>query len=208
VNPSTEVPATAGQDRRRPLPWLIAAGVLAALFVVATVVLFVRPASDDVDVLVAGPPVDAVMVLGGGGNARITTAVDYVDLATTAGRPAPALLLSVPFGAPWVGCGDDPDRPAMEVACVTPSPFTTSGESLGLFGTMTDRGWDRVAVSTSTFHVTRARLLMDRCRDEFAPDVDLVYLDAGGDVSSARYWWQVAQEWVSLLAVPLEDACR
>lgn len=185
--------------------WLVV--LLLVALVGATWVLFVRPASDDPAAVADGPPLDAVLVLGGGDLERVTTGV---ALARSAARPddgTTVLLLSVPYGPPFVTCGQDPAAPAVEVRCVTPVPFTTSGEGRTLLGSAADAGWGRVAVVTSTYHLSRARVLVERCRERLGPNVEVVYVDAGADLGSLRGAWLVAQEWLSLLATPFDEPC-
>jgi uncharacterized SAM-binding protein YcdF (DUF218 family) len=48
------------------------------------------------------------------------------------------------------------------------------------------RGWTHVVVVTSTYHVTRARMLVRRCY--------------GGEVSmvgTSSRWWKLPEEWAS-----------
>ena len=98
--------------------------------------------------------VDAVVVLAGG-DERLPAALELVEAGV-----APVLVL-------------DPDQPSWEalcgrnepyeVVCYRPEPFSTRGEAQGVGRIARERGWESVAVVTSTYHLTRARLLFDRC---------------------------------------------
>jgi uncharacterized SAM-binding protein YcdF (DUF218 family) len=49
------------------------------------------------------------------------------------------------------------------VLCFRPHPYSTRGEARAVARMAVARGWRSVLVVTSTYHVTRARLLFDRC---------------------------------------------
>ena len=49
------------------------------------------------------------------------------------------------------------------VYCFTPDPGTTRGEAEHLRQLVRQHGWTRVAVVTSTYHVSRARMIVQRC---------------------------------------------
>ena len=50
-----------------------------------------------------------------------------------------------------------------EVLCVRPKPFSTRGEAETVERLASERGWRRIVVVTSDYHVRRARMLFDRC---------------------------------------------
>jgi uncharacterized SAM-binding protein YcdF (DUF218 family) len=77
------------------------------------------------------------------------------------------------------------------VLCFMPDPDSTRGEAHKVAELAERLGWQRVLLVTSTFHVTRARMLFDRC------------LDADVDAVGAQYPWTsiptaIAGEWVKL----------
>jgi uncharacterized SAM-binding protein YcdF (DUF218 family) len=92
-------------------------------------------------------------------------------------------------------------RVRFEVICRRPRPFSTRGEAELVARLADARGWRRVVVVTSTYHVTRARMLFDRC------------LRARVAVVGARPWWPrfvfgAVVEWPKLvLALTLRRAC-
>jgi uncharacterized SAM-binding protein YcdF (DUF218 family) len=76
---------------------------------------------------------------------------------------APVLLLSN-------GVDDSPAtrrlcraRVEFRVICRRPRPFSTRGEARMIARAARAAGWRRIAVVTSTYHVTRARMLVRRC---------------------------------------------
>ncbi|QGF23897.1 hypothetical protein [Raineyella fluvialis] len=86
--------------------------------------------------------------------ARGDEGVAPVFLATRSIDPA-----GRPFFPP--NCGEQ--RAGYEVTCVTPDPYTTRGEAEVLADQVREHGWTHVAVFTSTPHVARTRMLMERC---------------------------------------------
>jgi uncharacterized SAM-binding protein YcdF (DUF218 family) len=58
-----------------------------------------------------------------------------------------------------------------EVVSFAPDPPSTRGEARGIAALVQERGWTRIVVVTSTFHVFRARLILRRA---LACDVRLV----------------------------------
>lgn len=58
-------------------------------------------------------------------------------------------------------CGER--RDAYTIECVLPDPYTTRGEARLLAEQVRANGWTHVAVFTSTPHVARTRMLMERC---------------------------------------------
>jgi uncharacterized SAM-binding protein YcdF (DUF218 family) len=55
------------------------------------------------------------------------------------------------------------DNPAYQVICFEPDPATTRGEAEEIGRLARERGWHSVLVVTSTYHVSRARLIVQRC---------------------------------------------
>lgn len=49
--------------------------------------------------------------------------------------------------------------------CFTPDPYSTQGEARWIAQEATERGWESVVVVTSTYHVRRARVIVERCFD-------------------------------------------
>lgn len=171
---------------------LIALGLLAVAWVAATVRLLFVPTEDEVG------KADAVVVLAGSKHERLDRGLELVR-----GDAAPVLVISDGF---------DPQLPrantlcrnggdGFTVACFTPDPDSTRGEARKVAELARKHGWERVLLVTSRFHVTRARMLFDRCLDA---DVDAVGVD---------YPWTsvpeaVAGEWVKLgLSLTINRSC-
>lgn len=129
----------------------VSAALVVALVVaiIAGLPVYVFPQTD--------PPghSDVVYVIGPPTKARMALADEMLDSGL-----ADTLLISV----------NDPDdsdlcrpRPTVTVYCARPDPFTTQGEARWLRDMATDHHWDSATVITFTPHITRARLLMERC---------------------------------------------
>jgi uncharacterized SAM-binding protein YcdF (DUF218 family) len=104
---------------------------------------------------------DAIVVLGSvHHNGRLNIGFDL----TTAGV-ADNLLLSV--GASDVEAMNryacNRVIPHVQITCFTPDPATTRGEAELLHRLAAEHGWRKVIVVTSTYHVSRARYIFDRC---------------------------------------------
>jgi uncharacterized SAM-binding protein YcdF (DUF218 family) len=66
-----------------------------------------------------------------------------------------------------------PDLP-FELLSVVPEPSTTRGEAREVARLASDRGWRRILVVTSTYHIPRARLIFRR-----GLSCELVFVSAG-----------------------------
>ena len=171
---------------------LIALGVLLVAWVAATVRFVFVPAEDEVG------KADAVVVLAGSKHERLDRGLELVEDGV-----APVLVISDGF---------DPQQPranelcqeggaGFSVACFTPDPDNTRGEARKVAELARKHGWERVLVVTSRFHVTRARMLFDRCLDA---DVDAVGVDYPWTSVPAA----VAGEWVKLgLSLTVNRGC-
>ena len=193
-----------GEPGRRPrsrqrtiLRWIAAAivSLVAAWLVVATWA-FVFPAED------APEPVDAVVVLGGrGGNAVIDAGLDLARSGYSS-----QVVLSTAFGGntrPENLCArpDGMDGGAIAVDCMDPDPPDTRGEARALAALVDERGWDSVLVVTSTYHVTRARVILDRC---LPGDV----LMQGVETADVSEWvYQYAYQSAAFVKVVADPGC-
>ncbi|MGX7677318.1 YdcF family protein [Jatrophihabitans sp. DSM 45814] len=106
--------------------------------------------------------VDAILVLGSPDrNGRQTEGLELLD----AGR-ADTLIESV---------GSNYQRSlksicsagvtGKQVVCFLPEPATTQGEAREIAALSKQHGWTRIIVVTSTYHVSRARMIVERCFD-------------------------------------------
>jgi uncharacterized SAM-binding protein YcdF (DUF218 family) len=101
---------------------------------------------------------DAVVVLAGD-HLRLGKALELMTR-----RVAPTLVISDGLAPGWRQANRLCRRGArFRVVCFRPSPYSTRGEARGVARMAAARGWRSVVVVTSTYHVTRARLLFDRC---------------------------------------------
>lgn len=134
-------------------------------------------AAPGTDTVTAQEPADAVVALGG---LPITARRAY-ELAETGA--AATVVISDPYGDRDTGfidevCADPPPGP--RIVCFDPSPQTTRGEARFIADLAAAEGWDRVAVMTTTYHVTRARFIVGRC-----VSVELAMVDADAPIA----WW-------------------
>lgn len=179
------------------MPWrriLIGAGVVVlAAWLAATLRIVFFPAEDEPG------KADAVVVLSGSKHERLDRALELMGDSV-----AQTLVISG---------GLDPRQPdagrlcragevdGVRVICFTPDPDSTRGEAQNVAELAERYGWQRVLLVTSTFHVTRARMLFDRC------------LDADVDAVGAPYPWTsapaaIAGEWVKLgLSLTVNRSC-
>lgn len=155
---------------------------------IAAAVVATLPRTDDVGT------VDAVLVLGGGGGERLALGR---SLATERDLPLVLSAEAIDAGA-RAGMGCD-----VEVVCLRPDPVSTAGEARAARTLADDRGWARIAVVTSTFHVNRTRTLFRQCLDG---RVDVQGAPAAG--SPARAAYRYGRELVAhLAAVTVRRAC-
>jgi DUF218 domain len=105
---------------------------------------------------------DAVVVLAGD-HLRLGKALELMTR-----RVAPTLVISDGLAPGWREAnrlcrGGAGAAGGYRVLCFRPDPYSTRGEARAVARMAAARGWRSVLVVTSTYHVTRARLLFDRC---------------------------------------------
>jgi hypothetical protein len=132
-----------------------AAALALVLITVAGWPVYVRP---QVDTPSSTEPADVIVALGG-----LPEVAFYADSLFRDGV-AKRLLLSNPYGVPPWGaisplCAD----PRPRVTCFVPSPGTTRGEAQEIGRLAAQNGWDDVIVVAPTFHISRARMIVQRC---------------------------------------------
>jgi uncharacterized SAM-binding protein YcdF (DUF218 family) len=134
---------------RRILVLTLAAAVCVTVGWLAWIV--VTPTTSDT------PVGDAIFVHAGGNGERLRTAIALLEEGV-----APVMVVSNPGGpssqVPPGLCGS-----TEMVICVTPSTIDTAGEARALGELVTARGWERVVVVTSDYHVSRAIMLDRSC---------------------------------------------
>jgi uncharacterized SAM-binding protein YcdF (DUF218 family) len=144
--------------------------------VIATARLFVWPTTNTP--LVA----DAVVTFRGGRGERLDTAVGLMQAGV-------AKHLVIPGGMEpsWPQANRlCRGRASFDVDCPNPDVGTTRGEARAIAAIAAREGWDHVVVVTSTYHVTRARVLLSRC---FGGKVDAVGLTITRFVSRVTHEW-------------------
>jgi uncharacterized SAM-binding protein YcdF (DUF218 family) len=133
-------------------------------------------------------PADAVVVLAGS-KARLTKALELMR-----DRVGPTLVISDGLDPYWPQavrlCRNGSRR--FRVICFRPKPYNTRGEAERVARMVRTRHWRTVDVVTSTFHITRARLLFKRCVKARVRMVAAKY-------PLVRLPQFVASEWVKLL---------
>lgn len=153
-----------------------------ALAVVVTGVMVVRPRLDK------PTTADAVVVPSGDHRERLAAAISLMEREV-----APILVL---VGAPDFAEADAMcrDQHAYEVVCLRPSPDPDTRGQAGAVGALAARrGWRSLAVVTSIQHVTRARLLFDRC---FSGDLEMMGAELPPEVDKPQF---IGHEWLGLL---------
>lgn len=139
----------------------VAAAAVVALWVALDLYLFVAP---DLDKPTAA---DAVIVLAGDRTPRLERGLELM-----AAGVAPVLVISDGLDPLWPaanrlcadGSGTGGGR-SFRVVCFRPDPYSTRGEARGFARLAQESGWESVVIATSTFHVTRSRILFRRCFD-------------------------------------------
>ena len=174
--------------RRRVVRWLLVALLLVLAWLAATAYLFVWPPTDSIG------PADAVVVLGS--RSRPERLPEGLRLMHE--HIAPVLVLMTPPAGPLCH-----RKARFEIICLNPKPFSTRGEARGVARLAERHGWHSLAVVTSRWHVTRARVLLRRCYHG-----SLRLAGANPSDNAVEYGEDVAQEWAGLLyALTLARGC-
>lgn len=143
---------------------LAASGAMAIIPIGMALVWLLTPPATPAD---RTPTADAVVMFAGGRGERLEQAQQLV-------LDGHADLLVIPNGmAPqWPAanrlCASSDlfgGRRDIEVICPRPEPGTTQGEARLIARLAADRGWESVIAVTSSYHLRRAELLLDRCFD-------------------------------------------
>lgn len=162
----------------RRLLWLL--GFLVVVWLTACAALFVWPSAD------TGAPkhADAVVVLSGDPH-RLPTAEALIRK-----HVAPVLALSSVARTPKWRAGIRLCRAgryeSARVVCFEASPYSTRGEAETVTRIARRRDWRSVVVVSSTYHLTRARILFRRC-----------YRGRLSFVGAPSTWWLLPVEWAT-----------
>jgi uncharacterized SAM-binding protein YcdF (DUF218 family) len=174
---------------------LVAVGALVAAWLVACAVLFVWPPAE------TGPPAraDAIVVLSGAAS-RLPPAKALIRDGV-----APVLAISSVRRTPkWRAARElckAGTYAGARVVCFEAHPYSTRGEAETVARIAARQGWHSLVIVSSTFHLTRAKLLFRRC---YAGRLSLV--------GASTQWWKLPQEWASetgklLVQVVAERGC-
>lgn len=140
---------------------------------------------------------DAVITLSGDRGERLPRALSLVRAGI-----APTLVID---GLPDLEqakqlCHNSPD---FEVVCLHPSPDNTQAEAEAAGRLARDRGWTRIVVVTDKVHVSRARLLFERCVKG-----SVAVVAAPTTRALQPTWKAVAHEWLGIAdALTLSRGC-
>ncbi len=159
--------------------------VLLLAFVLLTVRFFIRPEMDTLH------PSDAIVILGPGLHGeRLAGGLRLMRQGL--GR---VLVISKARDRKWTAA----DRLCAEqtrfrVVCFLAKPYTTRSEAETIAHLADSRGWRSLIIVTSTYHVTRARLLNGRCHKG---RVEVV--GESPDANVAEWTTKIAHEWGGLV---------
>ena len=132
-----------------------------------------------------------MVVLAGGNGERLDRGLELV-------REGVAPTLAVSFGPDRLCDSTQP----FTVVCFTPSPDNTRGEAEAIGRLAQEHGWTDVVLVTSTSHVTRARLLVERCYSG-----QLQVAPATPDAGLLAWLVAIVHEWGGLAEAMLERDC-
>jgi hypothetical protein len=88
------------------------------------------------------------------------------------------------------------------VTCFRPSPATTRGEAEQVRRLARQHGWKSIIVVTSTYHVSRARMIFKRCFDG-----QLSVVAAGRGISLGTWAYQYAYQTAGYVKALLQRGC-
>jgi len=161
------------------------------LLLLASVAPFLWPATDEVE------RADAVILLSGDHGERLPVAMRLIERGV-----APTLVFD---GTPDRALEEElcAHERRFEAVCLRPQPDSTRAEARAAAELAERRGWRNIVVVTSTFHITRSRILFNRCFD------GTVKVVGGRRRQGVRALaGQVAHEWLgSVHALTLARGC-
>jgi uncharacterized SAM-binding protein YcdF (DUF218 family) len=168
---------------------LIGSVVAAVVALVATVVvnlkLFLWPSTSTLH------HADVIVAFAGGNGERLNK-----GLALAREGYAPNLVAST---GPDRLCNA---RESFSVICFSPDPNNTRGEAEAIGRLAREHRWKRLILVTSTYHVTRARLLLDRC---YAGSIEVALVPP--HQGFIGWLGAIAHEWAGLAEATLERSC-
>lgn len=175
---------------RVALRLLVAAAVLMVVAGALTAVVVLRPAQDEPG------RADAVVVLSGDHGERLARAKELL----AAGLAPTLVLVGAPDRLENLELCAGPST--YDVVCLRPEPDSTRTEAAATAQLARERNWRSIVVVTSKPHVTRARLLFDRC---FPGSLDVVGADLPFGGAQARA--VMIHEWLGLFYAAVPRGC-
>jgi uncharacterized SAM-binding protein YcdF (DUF218 family) len=164
---------------------VVAAAIAVAALVAVNVKLFLRSSTSTLH------HADAIVVFAGGNGDRLNK-----GLALAREGYAPNLVAST---GPDRLCNA---RESFSVICFSPDPNNTRGEAEAIGRLAREHRWKRLILVTSTYHVTRARLLLDRC---YAGSIEVALVRPHqGIIGLLR---AITHEWGGLAEATLKRHC-
>lgn len=137
---------------RRAGRWFLVLMLVVVVILVLLAVRLVWPHTDNPG------RADAVFVLSGDHGERLSKAKELLG----AGVARTLVLDGEPDSLEAKGLCEGHAAP-FQVVCLTPRPDSTRAEAQAAGSLVGQQGWRRIVVVTTTYHVTRARLLFGRC---------------------------------------------
>jgi hypothetical protein len=177
--------------------WLWVIGIVAGLGLVAIGVatpFYMFPATDQ------PAKVDVVYVIGPPTDARVELAEDMLEQGL-AGAMMVSITDSTPGDYPKANAACTGER-TYPVYCSMPDPFTTRGEARWLKDLAQEHDWDSAAVITFTPHISRARVIMERCFGG-----ELLMLDSGERLAPHSWAYQYLYQTVGFAKVAAMQSC-
>jgi uncharacterized SAM-binding protein YcdF (DUF218 family) len=157
---------------------LVALGVLLGAWLIACAVLFVWPPAE------TGAPThaDVVVVLSGAAS-RLPPAETLIREGVASVLALSSVRKTPKWRAARRLCHAGRYQSA-RVLCFEAKPYSTRGEAETVSQIASRRGWSSIVVVSSTFHLTRAKLLFMRC-----------FHGRLSFVGAPTPWWKLPQEW-------------
>ena len=142
---------------------------------------------------------DAVVIFVGGRGERLAAA----ERLMAAGL-APNLVVPNGTAPEWPAgnraCSEDLPY---DVHCPRPEPDTTRGEARTIAALAEENGWSRVIVVTSSYQLSRARLLLGRCFDG-----EVLGVRAQPELSALAWARRIGHEWLGWIhAITIRRDC-
>lgn len=179
--------------RRRVVAVIAVAGALEALWVIAGVFLFVTPAAD------RPQRADAVVVLA---PTLSTGRLNYAEKLLSEGW-SENLVISVPQESTGVALAHlCEEKHTYQTICFVPDPVTTQGEARAIERLAEERNWHNITVVTNDSHITRAKILIQRC---YTGNLNML---AVRQDSSVAFWaYRFVYETAALIKAGSERSC-